>query len=185
MNGTWYRYNGTEAEDGTSFAVTSNADTYNLLPSSAYLFTNFPAEKCQLVYKAADAGPGTLRYALSCAQPGDTIRFLYSVLSDTIQLLTALDIDKNVVIEGNADYPMVLSAAQSDRAIHVLPGVSCELSGLNLQGGSNTSGSCIFNEGILIANKIKCTKSGLINPVSLLYNASGATIEYRGQNQIE
>ena len=79
--------------------------------------------------------------ALSLAIP---FGFLYSVLSDTIQLLTALDIDKNVVIEGNADYPMVLSAAQSDRAIHVLPGVSCELSGLNLQGGSNTKWKLYF-----------------------------------------
>jgi 1,4-alpha-glucan branching enzyme len=185
VNGTWYRYNGTDAEDGTSFTVTGNTDTYNLMPSSAYLFTNLPAEKCQLVYKSADAGPGSLRYALACAQPGDTIRFLHSVLSDTIQLLTPIDIDKNIVIEGNLNYPMVLSAAQSDRAIHVLPGVSCELNGLMIQGGSDTSGSCIFNEGTMIANRIKCTKSSQSTPVSLLYNASGATIEYRGQNQIE
>ena len=75
MNGTWYRYNGTEAEDGTSFAVTSNADTPQSAPVVSLSFHQFSCRKCQLVYKAADAGPGTLRYALSCAQPGDTIRF--------------------------------------------------------------------------------------------------------------
>lgn len=183
--GTWYRYNGTATDDGTSFTVNTTTDTYNLPASASYLFTNFPAEPCNLVYKSTDSGPGSLRYALSCALPGDTIRFSYPVLTDTLHLQSPLTVDKNIVILGQDEYPLVITAANADRAIHILPGVSCELSQVQLFGGNLSSGSCIQNEGSLIANGVKCFKGAQPAPASLLLNMSGASVEYRGNNQIE
>ncbi len=183
--GTWYRYNGTATDDGTSFTVNNTTDTYNLPASASYLFTNFPAEPCNLVYKSTDSGPGSLRYALSCALPGDTIRFSYPVLTDTLHLQSPLTVDKNIVILGQDEYPLVITAANADRAIHILPGVSCELSQVQLFGGNLSSGSCIQNEGSLIANGVQCFKGAQPAPASLLLNMSGASVEYRGTNQIK
>ncbi|WP_235294523.1 alpha-amylase family glycosyl hydrolase [Portibacter lacus] len=41
VTGTWYKYNGDQNVDGTSYTVNSTADTYTLAPSESLILTNF------------------------------------------------------------------------------------------------------------------------------------------------
>ncbi len=41
VTGTWYRYNGDEAIDGSTLTVVNTSDTYTLAPSESLLLTNF------------------------------------------------------------------------------------------------------------------------------------------------
>nr|MBP6399265.1 hypothetical protein [Saprospiraceae bacterium] len=185
ISGTWYRYNGTSSEDGTSFSVSSATDTYNLAPSATYLFTNFKAEPCQWVYKSDDAGPGTLRDAVSCAAEGDTLLFSYPVLLDTIHLMSPIEIDKNLVIIATSEGRLVVDAANTDRVFDVLPGKSLQIENATLVAGTEDDGSCISNQGVLILHHTLCKKGNNPGANSTIHNLGNGVVEYRGNNSIE
>ncbi|MBL0083104.1 MAG: hypothetical protein IPP37_12025 [Saprospiraceae bacterium] len=185
VNGTWYKYNGTTAEDGTTFNVTSSSDLYNLSPSATYLFTNFEAEPCQWVYKSGDSGPGTLRHAVSCAAEGDTLLFSYPVLLDTIYLMSPIEIDKNLVIIAETGGRLVINAANTDRIFDVLPGKTLQLENATLLAGSEDDGSCISNQGMLILQNTYCKKGNNLASNSTIHNLGSGVVEYRGANSVE
>lgn len=185
VNGTWYRYNGTDAEDGTSFNVTASSNTYTLAPSAAYLLTNFEAEPCQWVYKSGDAGPGTLRHAVSCADDGDTILFSYPILLDTVQVLSPIEIDKNLVLIATDEGRLFVSGAATDRVFDVLPGKTLQLENVILVAGSEDDGSCVKNQGNLILKDTVLKKGMNTNSNSLIHNLVNGVVELRGNNVIE
>ncbi len=55
--GTWYKYNGDTAVDGTSFTVNNTTDTYYLQPNEVMILTNFQ-ERTENVYQIAEDGVG-------------------------------------------------------------------------------------------------------------------------------
>jgi len=72
----------------------------------------------------ADSGLGSLREAISTAQPGDTITFAASLANQTINLTSQLEIDKNLIIDGEAAAGLTISGNNATRAIDVLPDAS-------------------------------------------------------------
>lgn len=109
----------------------------------------YPCSDCRIVYSTADSGDGTLRNALACAQPGDTIRFARNLQLDSI-LLTSSDlvIDKAIKILANKDYFIVVNGQQVDRVFTIQVGNQVVLEGLHLvQGTNDLNGSIIKNGG--------------------------------------
>lgn len=97
-----------------------------------------------------DDGEGSLRYAIMCAQPGDTIRLSSALGGDTICLSSSsLLLDKDLVIEADINDQIYIKGVGIDRILNVSAGKMVTIKGLNIICGDVNNGSCIRNEGNL------------------------------------
>ena len=68
----------------------------------------------------ADSGIGSLREAISSAQPGDTIQFAPGLANQTITLISGqLDINKNLIIDGSNAPGLTISGNDSYRVFDI------------------------------------------------------------------
>lgn len=67
----------------------------------------------------SDSGVGSLREAISTAQPGDIITFASTLANQTITLSSQLEIDKTLIIDGAAAAGLTLSGNNATRVIDV------------------------------------------------------------------
>ena len=136
------------------------------------------AADCSIVINTDDDGFGSLRYAVNCAQPGDTISFSHLLNGDTITLTTgAIDLYKNVSILAEADDDMHLDASGVVRNFDILPGTQVVISGLQIIVGNGAVGAGIKNEGHLTIIDLT-----MINPygTSSLATTSGSQLTVQG-----
>ncbi|MBK8699523.1 MAG: hypothetical protein IPN29_08265 [Saprospiraceae bacterium] len=183
--GTWYRYNGDPAADGTSFNVSTLTDTYPLVPSESFILTNFPIDDCKLVYKTSDSGPGSLRDAIACAGTGDTIVFSYAILNDTVHLTAPITIDKNLVILAEGNSSPVINGYSASRIFDIETGVNVELINLDFIPGSATIGRCISNQGNLTIQDVNINDLRNDVPQSVLSNSGLGNIIWKGTSRME
>jgi hypothetical protein len=107
------------------------------------------------VVNLADNGAGSLRYALSQAQNGDTINFDGS-LQGTITLTSGeLRITNGVAIQGPGANLLSISGNHASRVFEVLPGADAAIAGLTVTDGvANAPGSgvnLVGGGGIFVA----------------------------------
>lgn len=122
---------------------------------------------CTLVVNSAVDGTtvGTLRFALACAVPGDTITFDPALAGQTINLINGqLDLSRDVTIDA-LGVGITLNAQSLSRVINVSAGTVVELVGLTITGGLEIDGGGIFNWGDLTLNQClvagnTCTDTG-------------------------
>jgi predicted outer membrane repeat protein len=137
------------------------------VPSTLKHHSPPPPAPTLTVINTGDSGPGSLRYEIAAANPGDTINFAPTLDGHTIWLYSGneLDIDKNLTIQGpgagllTIDSNLVTSG--NSRIFEVGSGATVALSGMTLDGGggfaSNVSlgrvndgfGGAILNFGTL------------------------------------
>jgi hypothetical protein len=120
------------------------------------------------VTTTADSGPGSLRDAMTnaIATGGGTI--IFPNVSGTISLQSALpDISVPLTIIGNGPGNVTIDGNQLYRIFHIAPGIVCEISGLNMQGGFAStdrsplySRTAINNEGTLSLSNCFLHNSG-------------------------
>jgi hypothetical protein len=104
------------------------------------------------VTNLSDADPGSLRAALTQAQPGDTIDFA-SGLNGTIVLTSGeLRIDQSVSIAGPGVDQITVSGGNSSRVVEVTAGTQVSISGLAITGGRFTASGAGTFVGAGIAN---------------------------------
>jgi hypothetical protein len=113
------------------------------------MMRQYELNTCLLVTNTMNAGPGSLRYAVDCAAPGDTISFHSRLIGDTIVLTGILSIDKNLTITHLDAGTIAISAASADNLIEIEVGVAVELSHLDLISGIGTNGRALLNHGQL------------------------------------
>ncbi len=91
-----------------------------------------------------DSGAGSLRAAIAAAAPGDTIQFSSALLGSTIALSTGeLLINKPLTIQGpSGGSPLIISAQQKSRAIHVTTTGAVSISNILIEGGRASIGAC-------------------------------------------
>ena len=103
----------------------------------------------RLVTTNANAGPGSLREAVTLACDGDTIRFT-SAVTDTIRLSTEIVVDKDLVIFGLPSQNIVISGQLTTRIFRIMPSTELTLSRATLYRGYHaTDGGAILNDGTL------------------------------------
>jgi hypothetical protein len=101
-----------------------------------------------------DSGVGTLRQAIADAVPGETITFAVP-LPATISILTTLEIDKDLIIEGPGAEQLTISGANAVtiHLVEVIAGVTAAISGLTLADSHDDPGILkaggIYSEGVL------------------------------------
>src|SRR5947209_5850269 len=106
-----------------------------------------------------DAGPNTLRGLIAAANPGDTINF--APTATTIQLTSgSLDVTRSLNINGPGSGLLTVgrSASAPGFGIFVVEsGVTANLVGLTVTGGSAQLGAGIQNNGTLNLDRVVVT----------------------------
>jgi hypothetical protein len=126
--------------------------------SEMFLMTNFPLDSCTDVSKVIDASvPNTLRSAIDCASPGDTVRFNFPVDGKDIVLNSTLTINKGLVIMAEPGQEIIIDGSQlAGDIIHVPSGVEVELIGIKISCGS---ADCLNVSGELTIRAMTLEKS--------------------------
>ncbi len=180
VTGTWYKYNGTAAVDGTTFNVTNTGSAYTLQPSEMLLFTNFQIDTCTDVRNTADSGLFSLRDAINCAPEGGKVQIEYPVFNQTIVLTTPINIDKNIAISGFPSKNVTVSGAGFLGSVFsIAPGKSVTLNGFRIncsQGGNN--GRCLLNQGILTLDNMELKDINGSIGGSSLFNSGTGTVTF-------
>jgi predicted outer membrane repeat protein len=85
--------------------------------------------------------PGTLRYGIANASPGDTITFMPGLMSPIVLMQGSIDLNKNLTITGPGASTLAISAGFNSRIFTVEPFVTVTISGLTLEDGEVFSGT--------------------------------------------
>ena len=102
---------------------------------------------CQLmVSTTADDGTGSLRAALACAQPGDTITFAPGIAGDTIVLTQALAITSDAIV-WNANAMKVYVLLDIPDAMDISASIQVEVKNINIISGHTAAPAAIDNAG--------------------------------------
>ena len=139
------------------------------------------------VTNKADAGVGTLRQIMACAQDGDVITF--SPVVDTIKLLSPLVINKDIGLHDTDAQKVVITSdlngsgfATSQGTVTIAQGAQVSLQNLHFIQSNNTlSRPLIRNLGNLTL--IDLMLSG--NPDSILKSENGANLNVSGLVKME
>ena len=118
--------------------------------AGASLLTVLPVQAATVVVAIpTDSGPGSLRWAIATAKPGDTIMFS---VRGTIPLTSgALVLHKNLTIAGPGAEQLTISGNGTSRVFRVTGGVTAKIEGVTISAGKTAdSGGGVFNQGALI-----------------------------------
>ena len=130
-------------------------------------------------FKPDDNGIGSLRYAIMCAQSGDTITLSAQLGGDTICLTSSsLLLDKNLVIKAEPNDQIYIKGVGIDRIFNVATGAKVFLEGVNIICGDADDASCIMNAGELTLKDVNMfTSSGGGGNTSKIENKGDLIIE--------
>lgn len=118
------------------------------------MMRQFEVMPCVIVTKKVDGGPGSLRYAIDCAQPGDTIRFLSELAGDTIMVDSPLVIDKNLIIDNTLPGIVTINGQDVNQLLTITVASNVSLRNINLISGNGITGRAISNQGNLTLDGI-------------------------------
>ena len=134
-------------------------------PGTQLLTDFYICDDCRIVYSKEDSGVGTLREAISCAVPGDTIRFAPNLRIETIGISSAeLTIDKDINILARKELAITVSGEQTNRVFNISAGNEMILEGLTLLNGTDAESNCILNLGDLTLRDLTIKSANGITP---------------------
>jgi uncharacterized repeat protein (TIGR01451 family) len=128
-----------------------------------------------VVTTCATSGAGSLSEVISKVSPGATVTFSVTCPSGSpITLASAIDIDKNLTIEGPGSGSMVVSGNGSTQIFDIAAS-SAEvfISGLTIESGYATNGGAIFNKGTLNVGRSTLEDNTATENGGGVYNADG------------
>ena len=163
------------------------------LPAAAgtYLFdavetVPVPPPSSLTVTTTADAGPGSLRDALSRLADGGTITFDAALAGQTIGLTSGqLVVPRDLTIDASAAAGVVVSGGSNSRVFEVVPGVDVTINDLVISDGvAGPRGGGVLNHGTLTMNRVKVTNNieNSAGPANFefggggIYNGDSATL---------
>ena len=139
--------------------------------------------ECQLVVSILDNdGTGSLRAAIECAGPGDTIKFAPIIEADTIVLTTTLNINKDVIIWNTLSQPVYVMLDNPD-PIGILGGNTVEVQGINVISGNTNAPAAIDNYGSLILDNVEVYRNEAL-PIGTILVENKGDLTLRGQSRI-
>jgi len=140
----------------------------------------------QYVTTTEDNVPGSLRFAIQCAQNWDTIYFSPSLSNQTIHITAGrIEINKNLYVYSNIN-PTVMVKSDNSGAFKIYAGNTVEFKGINFTSGiSGTLGAQFENYGHLILWDSQVFRNVLLNPNDyLIYNHAPGDITTKGTFQL-
>ena len=116
-----------------------------------------PSAVNRMVTSAADTGNGSLRDALSLAQPGDVIGFSATLSNQTIQVATTLPVTRTVTINAANAPGVTVDGGGSVRVFAVDGGVDATFIGVRIHGGHAVGGGTSPGGAISTGNDARLT----------------------------
>lgn len=149
--------------------------------SIQYIF-DFPG--CTFVVNTDDSGFGSLRYAIGCAAPGDTIDFSPLLIQDSIVLTSSnLEITKDLFVNGNKSAELTIDASQVFRAMKTGSN-TITIKGLKIIIGTAASGGAALNNGILTLMDVDIYDP-TNNATSVIENSLSGSLRIKGEVTIQ
>lgn len=135
------------AKRGLGFSAVQGSTSSKTDGTQAF---DMPASCCTYVMNTQDSGDRSIRTAVQCAAPGDTIRFSPNIQGQMVNLTSgALTINKNLVFEAtNADKINISSSTAASTFI-INEGADVQMIKMNVKAGNGTDGRAIVNNGTL------------------------------------
>ncbi len=138
-------------------------DPYSAGETEDFMIEILGTSDCKLVTSPADTGAGSLRDAIDCANPGDTIMFHSSMFGDTIKFTSALiNINKDLTILADLADNIYIKGESTGRVLQVNIFKEVFLKGLHIIAGSNNEGrglyvlgNCTIEDIIFYENPVK------------------------------
>ncbi len=113
------------------------------------------------VLNNADSGPGSLRAEIAAASSGDTIVFGAALSKRTITLTSGeLVVNKSVNIAGVGAQNVTVSGNHASRVFHLSGDALVTIRGLNITGGSSSSGGAVLVESGSSLTLAQCSLTG-------------------------
>jgi len=124
-------------------------------------------DPCNLVVSNInDSGPGSLRDAIECAEDGSTIIINDDLSGDQIVILdTPIQINKNLNLQSNPDFPTYVDASNVTRIFEVDSGLTFNITNVHLIGGQADTGNVMINNGTVNLVGLEVFNS-VVNPFS-------------------
>ena len=143
----------------------------------------------KIVSSTANNGAGTLRYAIDCSNPGDTITFSTSIAGGTINISgSRIVIAKNLYIRSNVT-PRIKVNSTISGLFEINPSYTVEFKDLDITSGLSypgNLGAAFKNEGILKLVGMKVYKhASLPTGQFLVRNRPGSQMQCFGNCFIE
>jgi|GEM_PF-3961311 len=138
------------------------------------------------VTTTVDSVPGSLRFAIQCAQNYDTIYFDPSLSNQILHINAGrIEIDKNIYIYSTLQ-PTVIIKSDNIGAFKILPGNMVEFKGVNFTSGlTGYPGAEFENYGHLILWNGEVFRNALLPPGDhLIYNHDPGDITVKGTFQL-
>ena len=105
---------------------------------------------CSLVTTTLDSLPGSLNYALTCSNPGETIYFDSKVFQDTIRLVNHIAlIDKEITISAIPEQMVFIQGVGTNTVFNISSNTNATIRGLHIIPANASIGSAIINQGTL------------------------------------
>jgi hypothetical protein len=116
----------------------------------------------------------SLRSAIDCAMPGDTILFDPILNNQIITLTDSIVINKSIIIKSSLMNNITISPSPGMKNMFVIASqVDVIIDGITILGGIGPQGSAIKNYGGLTMNNVTLKKNGALGLSSILYNEGG------------
>jgi hypothetical protein len=97
-----------------------------------------------------DSLPGSLNYALTCSNPGETIYFDSKVFQDTIRLVNHIAlIDKEITISAIPEQMVFIQGVGTNTVFDISSNTNATIRGLHIIPANASVGSAIINQGTL------------------------------------
>lgn len=143
--------------------------------------TNFPPN-CHIVSNTNNGGAGSLKSALECVQPNETIIFAPEIAGDTIIIDSiSLDIEKSLKIINSGENKVIIKSGLTT-VINTFAGTEIWLENLLLVS-ANPSRNCINNYGNLTIKNVECRTLG--TEKASIINEQDGTIQMIGINIVK
>lgn len=127
----------------------------------------FSGGDCRIVRNGNDAGAGSLRAAIACAQDGDTITFDWAILADTIFLTSeGLLIETNLVLDTRGT-PVIIHGTGLETLLDVSASAQVTCIGVVFVAEDHQGVAMVRNVGSL--SLVSCAMTGVV-PESVVEN---------------
>jgi len=126
---------------------------------------DMPRQCCLWVSNTNDTGNGSLRFAVGCANDGDTIRFLNFLHNQTIGITsTSIQINKNINLSHPYQDLINVKSTGMHSTMHIALEKAVEIQNLNIHAGIGNIGRAIINNGNLILQNTKIVDGENVTP---------------------
>ena len=145
---------------------------------------DMPAACCTYVMNTLDSGDRSVRQAISCASPGDTIRFSPNIQDQIISITSGpLSINKNLTFEATNTNRIIIGTTNAHPVFEIDEGHEVLIEKIKINAGNAETGRAILNQGILTLKDVTVLDNPNTEDGSTILN--NGTLYILGSTQIQ